>query len=153
MSNSNVLTIGNESSESLDKLHSTKNSKANFDIAFEKRMQKLLLEGDKPPKLDETSIDRFAATEIMKNGKQYYEFGPDNFKNGTIISAVLFDPKGMLLRVKNRIGKEHWVNENVIQYRKNSMIYIQQIVSDALREEEMEIYQYLRYLNKSACTK
>jgi len=55
----------------------------------------------------------------------------------------------MLLRVKNRIGKEHWVSENVIQYKKDSMYFIQEIVSDALKEEEMEIYQFLSYLNKT----
>jgi len=63
--------------------------------------------------------------------------------------GVSFSPKGMLLRVKNRIGKEHWVSENVIQYKKDSMYFIQEIVSDALKEEEMEIYQFLSYLNKT----
>ncbi|XP_070069971.1 uncharacterized protein [Drosophila takahashii] len=148
-SKSNVLTIGNDNRESSDKLQKTNNPKAYFEIDFDKHMQKILLDGEKPQNVDETSVGRFAATEIMRNGKQYYEFGPDNFKNGTIISGCAFSSKDMLLRVKNRIHKEHWVNENVIQYRKNSMVHIQQIVSDVMREEEIEIYQFLSYLNKT----
>ncbi|KAH8309485.1 hypothetical protein KR059_010774 [Drosophila kikkawai] len=148
-SNSRILAIASETSESSDKPPKTSNPKAYFEFDFEKHMQKLLLNGEKPQKLDENAIERFAATEIMRNGKQYYEFGPDNFKSRAIISGPAFDPKGVLPRVKDRISKEHWVNENVIQYRKNSMQYIQQIVSEALREEEMEICQYLCYLNKN----
>ncbi|XP_017079315.1 uncharacterized protein LOC108113277 [Drosophila eugracilis] len=148
-SKSNILSIGSDFKELSDKPPKTNNPKAYFEFNFEKHMQRLLLEGNKPQNLDASSMERFAATEIMRNGKQYYEFGPDNFKSGTIISGISFNPKGMLLRVKNRIDKEHWIKENVIQYRKNSMVHIQQIVSDALKEEEMEIYQYLCYLNKS----
>ncbi|XP_017121324.1 uncharacterized protein LOC108142139 [Drosophila elegans] len=152
-SKSNVLTIGNDSCEYSDKLPKTNNPKAYLEFDFEKRMQKLLLGGDKPRKLDETAVERFAATEIMKNGKLYSEFGPDNFENNTVISAVVFDPKGMLLRVQNQINKEHWVKENVIQYQKSSMIDVRQIVSDVSQEEDIEIYQYLRYLNQNFCKK
>lgn len=146
-SNSKVLAIATETSEWSDTPSKSSNPKAYFEFDFETHMQKLLLNGNKPQELDDKSIEAFAATEIMRNGKQYYEFGPNNFKSGKIISGPSFNPKDVLLRVKNRISKEHWVNENVIQYKKNSMCYIQQIVSDALQEEQMEIYQYLRYLN------
>ncbi|KAI8035837.1 hypothetical protein M5D96_011268, partial [Drosophila gunungcola] len=152
-SKSNVLTIGNGSCEYSDKLPKTNNPQAYLEFDFEKRMQKLLLGGDKPRKLDETSVNRFAATEIIKNGKRYSEFGPDNFENNAVISAVVFDPKGVLLRIKNKIDKKHWVKENVIQYSKNSMMNAWQIVSDASQEEDIEIYQYLRYLNQSFCKK
>ncbi|XP_020800184.1 uncharacterized protein LOC110177699 [Drosophila serrata] len=148
-SNSRVLAIATETTETSDKPPKTSNPKAYLEFDFEKHMQKLLLNGAKPPKLDENSIERFAATEIMRNGKQYYEFGPDNFKTGVIISGPSFDPKGVIPRVKDRINKEHWVSEIVIQYRKNSMVNIQQIVSEALKEEQMEVYQYLRYLNEN----
>ncbi|XP_016947431.1 uncharacterized protein LOC108022808 [Drosophila biarmipes] len=152
-SNSGILIIGSDTCESFGKVPKTSNPKAYFEFDFEKHMQKLLLDGEKPENLNESSVGRFAATEIMRNGKQYYEFGPDSLKNGTIVSGVAFNPKDMLLRVKNRIGKEHWVNENVIQYKKDSLYFIQQIVCDALKEEEMEIYQFLKYLNKSKSKK
>ncbi|KAH8253600.1 hypothetical protein KR032_006181 [Drosophila birchii] len=148
-SSSRVLAIATETSATSDKPSKTSNPKAYLELEFEKHMQKILLNGNKPPKLDDNCIGRFTATEIMRNGKQYYEFGPDNFKSGGIISGPSFDPKGILPRIKNRISKEHWVNENVIQYRKNSRVYIQQIVSEALGEEQMELYQYLCCLNKN----
>jgi len=152
-STSNILTIGSDTCETSEKVQKTSNPEAYFEFEFDKHIQKLLLDGVKPQKPDETCVGRFAATETMRNGKQYYEFGPDNFKNGSIISVVSFSPKDMLLRVKNRIGKENWVSENVIQYKKDSMYFIQEIVSDALKEEEMEIYQFLSYLNKTRCKK
>ncbi|KAH8358273.1 hypothetical protein KR084_010963 [Drosophila pseudotakahashii] len=151
-SKSNVLTIGSDPCKSSNKLQKTNNPKAYFEFDFEKRMQKLILDGEKPQHVDETSVGRFAATEIMRNGKQYNEFGTDSFKYGTIISGPSFIPKGMLLRVKNHIDEEHWVNENVIQIRKDSM-NIRQIVSDVMREEEIEIYQFLSYLNKTKSKK
>ncbi|EDX08103.1 GD11612 [Drosophila simulans] len=75
---------------------------------FENHMRKLLLNGEKPKELDEESIGRFAATEIMRNGKQYYEFVPDGYKTGVIISGCSFLPKDMVFRVKKKIAKEHW---------------------------------------------
>ncbi|KQS62306.1 LOW QUALITY PROTEIN: uncharacterized protein Dere_GG27274 [Drosophila erecta] len=148
-STSSVLNIGSDSEELNYKLPKTSNPKAYFELEFENHMRKLLLNGEKPKELDENSIERFAATQIMRNGKQYYEFVPDGFKTGVIISGGSFLPKDMVFRVKKKIGKEHWVNENVIQYKKNSMCHIQGIVSDCLQEECNDIYQYLSYLTEN----
>lgn len=148
-STTNVLSIGNETEELYYKVQKTSNPKAYFEFEFENHMRKLLLNGEKPKDLDEKSIGRFAATEITRNGKQYYEFAPDGYKIGVIISGCSFLPKDMVFRVKKKIAKEHWVNENVIQYKKNSMRHIQGIVSECLQEECNDIYQYLCYLRQN----
>ncbi|XP_039479723.1 uncharacterized protein LOC120444275 [Drosophila santomea] len=149
-STSDVLNIGNDTEDLYYKLPKTSNPKAYFEFEFENHMQKLLLNGEKPKKLNENSIERFEATEIMKSGKQYYEFIPGGCENRVIISGRSFLPKDMLFRMKRKIGKEHWVNDNVIQYKKNSMCHIQGIVSDCLQEECIEIYQYLSYLRQNS---
>ncbi|KAH8421546.1 hypothetical protein KR009_000669 [Drosophila setifemur] len=142
---SKILEIGTSNCEKSSK---TNNPAAYFEFDFEKRMQKILLDGRKPNPPDEDQIERFAATQIMRNGKQYYEFGPDKFKTGVMFSGPSFSPINVLSHVKNRIGKEHWVAENVVQYKKNSMQYMQGVASQALDDESLEIYQYLNYLNE-----
>ncbi|XP_032571810.1 uncharacterized protein LOC116800512 [Drosophila sechellia] len=149
-STTNLLSIGNDTEELYNKLQKTSNPKAYFEFEFENHMRKLLLNGKKPKELDEKSIQigRFVAAEITRNGKQYYEFGPDRYETGVIVSVCSFVPNDMVFRVKNKIAKEHWVNENVIQCKKNSMCNIQSIVCECYQEECNDIYQYLCYLNK-----
>ncbi|XP_043643111.1 uncharacterized protein LOC122613146 [Drosophila teissieri] len=149
-STSNVLNIGSDTEELYYKFPKTSNPKAYFEFEFENHMRKLLLNGEKPKELDKNSIERFEATEIMRNGKQYYEFFPGRCATGVIISGCSFLPKDMVFRVKKKINKEHWVNDNVIQYKKNSMCHIQGIVSDCLQEECNDIYQYLSYLRENS---
>ncbi|KAH8305881.1 hypothetical protein KR018_000788 [Drosophila ironensis] len=148
MTSSNILTIGTETSDASGKVSATSNPKAYFEFEFERHLRKILLNGETPKPPDDGVIERFAATEIMRKGKQYYEFGPDNFKAGTMFSGPSFNPKQVVARLRQKIGKEHWVNDNVIQYKKNSMCQIQQLSSDVLHEENIEIYQYLCYLNE-----
>ncbi|XP_043066805.1 uncharacterized protein [Drosophila bipectinata] len=142
---SNILSIETVTSDS-----SVNKQTKSFEEKFEERLQQLLLGGAAPLKNipDEDSIDRFGAQEIRRNGKQYFQFGADNFQGNTIISGPTFDPKSVIFLVKNRIPKEHWINESVVQFR-NDWPEIQHIVSESLAEQNYQIYQYLRYLQSN----
>nr|NP_001137731.1 uncharacterized protein Dmel_CG42362, isoform A [Drosophila melanogaster]NP_001286687.1 uncharacterized protein Dmel_CG42362, isoform B [Drosophila melanogaster]ACL83185.1 uncharacterized protein Dmel_CG42362, isoform A [Drosophila melanogaster]AGK45243.1 IP15503p1 [Drosophila melanogaster]AHN56482.1 uncharacterized protein Dmel_CG42362, isoform B [Drosophila melanogaster] len=145
--NSNVLTIGTESTGDFE---STKTRNEYSVSDFEKHLQKILLNGGKPLTnvCDEGSVERFAAKEIKKNG-YYYEFGPADKINGWMISGPTFDSKGILGRLKNVIGKEHWISKNVAKYPKDSRNFIIKTVSNALDQERSDIYSYLCYLNEN----
>ncbi|KAH8373726.1 hypothetical protein KR200_003734 [Drosophila serrata] len=156
-SSSNVLTIGTETNATLDEVTISKNRKAFFESDFEKRMQKILLNGEKPlAKVpDDTLLQRFSANElkkkdakdIKKSGRYYYEFGTGDKINGWMITGPAFEPKGVLRRVKAKITKDHWIADNVVRYSKDSREFILQTVSKSLDEESSDIYQYLSYLN------
>lgn len=148
---SKILAIGaEETDEQLDKSVS-KHRKAFFSEDFGMRMQKVLLGGARPlnSNVDIGAIERFSANEVKKNGQYYYEFGPEIKIKGWIINVITFEPKGFLKRVKTKIGKEHWINENVAKFSKDSRNFIQSTVSKAADEETMEVYQYLCYLNNT----
>ncbi|KAH8421547.1 hypothetical protein KR009_001275 [Drosophila setifemur] len=150
---SNILNIGaDEESDILYKDLILANPKESLDTKFENRLQKLLLHGAKPlkPGPDDKSVERFSVNESKKNGQNYYEFGPENKINGWITNGPSFDPKGVLGRVKERISKEHWINNNVAKYSKDSRDFICQTVGNAIHEEQIEIYQYLCYLSESS---
>ncbi|XP_017054368.1 uncharacterized protein LOC108096927 [Drosophila ficusphila] len=150
-SSTNIISTGPKNEVFLSKASEVQIQKGNFQEQFTKRLQKLLLSGSSPLKSnpDEDSVERFCATSTIRNGTQYYEFRPDDYTKGIILSGPAFDPKGLILIVKDRISKEHWINESVIKYHRNSMAEIQQIVWDALSEEEFRIYNYLRYLQEN----
>ncbi|KPU76581.1 uncharacterized protein Dana_GF26581 [Drosophila ananassae] len=141
-----ILSIGTVTSNS-----SVNNQQVPFDQKFAERMKQILLDGAAPlnstPDLD--SIGRFAAKSIRRNGKQYYQFGKDTFERDTIISGPAFDPKSIVFLIKDRIAKEHWINENVIQFRNNSWPEIQTIVCDSIAEQDYQIYQFLGYLQSN----
>lgn len=143
---SNILSI-----ESVKSNSSLNKQKAPFDQTFADRLKQILLDGAAPlnDTPDENSIERFGAKSVRRNGKQYYQFGNDTFLRKTIISGSAFDPKSVIVLIKDRIAKEHWINENVIQYRHNSWPEIQNIVSECLDQENYQIYQYLRYLQSN----
>ncbi|XP_052843198.1 uncharacterized protein LOC128256711 [Drosophila gunungcola] len=161
-STSNVLTIGiKETIENFDRpsefekrIWIPETRKANFQKYFEEHLQKILLKGAKPlnSEPDVTAVKRFSASEIKKNGYKY-EFGSKFKENGWLIDGPSFEPKGVLRRVKNRISKDHWINDNVAKYSKDSRGFIQTTVSNALDEEQIEIYQYLCYLKDSSSNK
>ncbi|KAH8305882.1 hypothetical protein KR018_000787 [Drosophila ironensis] len=146
---SSVLAIGEEmTSEIVDK----PDRRQLLECEFQKRMQKILLAGAKPSISgpEDASITRFVANEVKKNGQYYYEFGPEPKVNGWIISVCSFDHKGLLSRVKDKIGKEHWITDNVARFSKDSRDFVTKTVSRVLDEETMEIYQYLNYLKKQS---
>ncbi|KAH8233782.1 hypothetical protein KR026_012432 [Drosophila bipectinata] len=151
-SKSEVLTIGeDENQEKMDKQSIAKHRKAFFTEDFELRMQKVILGGVRPlnSQLDEGAIERFSANEVKKNGQFYYEFGPEAKIKGWIINVITFEPKGFLKRLKNKIGKDHWVSDNVVKFSKDSRNFIVSSVSQAAHEETLELYQYLCYLNNT----
>ncbi|KAH8327049.1 hypothetical protein KR074_001364 [Drosophila pseudoananassae] len=147
-----VLTIGAEGNqEQMDKQSISKHRKEFFSEDFKIRMQKVILGGARPlnSHLDEGAIERFSANEVKKNGQFFYEFGPEAKIKGWIINVITFEPKGFLKRLKNKIGKEHWVNDNVVKFSKDSRNFIVSSVSQAADEEKLEVYQYLCYLNST----
>ncbi|KMY95608.1 uncharacterized protein LOC27209202 [Drosophila simulans] len=145
--NSNVLTIGTESTGDLE---STKARKEYSVSDLEKHLQKILLNGGKPLAnvCDEESVRSFSAKEIKKNG-YYYEFGPADKINGWMVSGPAFDAKGILGRLKKVIGKEHWISDNVAKYPKDSRNFIIETVFSTMDEESSDIYSYLCYLNEN----
>ncbi|XP_016946506.1 uncharacterized protein LOC108022172 [Drosophila biarmipes] len=147
---SDVLTIGTETSETLDERRIPKSPKELQDSDLEKYLQKILLNSAKPLTnvyLD-GSVERFSANENRKNGQYTYEFGPSDKINGWMISCPTFEPKGVLKRVKDKISKQHWISENVAKYPKDSRDFIMETVSKAVDEEYSDIYDYLTYLNE-----
>ncbi|XP_017054367.1 uncharacterized protein LOC108096926 [Drosophila ficusphila] len=146
-SKSDVLAIGTETSENLKPI--THNRKAYLQWDFEEHLQKILLNGAKPLKSapDDNAIERFGANEFKKNDHHYYEFGAESKRFAWLINGPTFEAKGVLRRVKDRISKDHWITDNVAKYKKHSRDFIKQTVSNALHEEQVEIYQYLCYLN------
>jgi len=147
----NILCFGTETEEALERASIIKIHKRNFYFRFTKRIQKLLLGGSPPLKKtpDEGSVERFCATSTRRNGTQYYEFRPDDYTKGIVLSGPAFDTKGLILIVKEMISKEHWINESVIKYHNNSIAEIQELVWDAIVKEDQRIYNYLRYLQEN----
>ncbi|XP_015039283.2 uncharacterized protein [Drosophila pseudoobscura] len=146
-SNSSVLAIGDETSEPSERVTGLTHNEYTFKEEFQNRLQKLLLP-DSPlraTRADPEKVERFEGSVFKKNGKQYYEFGSQNSRHQHVISGPTFDPKGVALLVKNRISKEHWVNDSVIE-SKMQWGEVQEIVSDCLNEQENRVYYYLRYL-------
>ncbi|XP_034650468.1 uncharacterized protein LOC117889993 [Drosophila subobscura] len=151
-SKSSVLAIGDETSEPTKSAPGLTHNEYTFKEEFKNHIQKLLLP-DAPhlaTRADENLIEQFSATEMRKNGKQYYEFGREQSRHGHrhIISGPTLDPKGVTLLVKNRLSKEHWVNETVIE-SKMQWGEVQGIVSDCLDEQNHKIYHYLCYLQEN----
>ncbi|XP_033252295.1 uncharacterized protein LOC117191577, partial [Drosophila miranda] len=110
-------------------------------------LQKLLLP-DAPhlaTRADPEKVERFVGSVVKKNGKQYYEFGPQNSRHHHVISGPTFDAKSVTLLVKNRISEKHWVNESVIE-SKMRWAEVQEIVSDCLKKQDNRIYNYMSYL-------
>jgi len=143
-SKSKVLTIGTDTSEIEPKVQIPKKSIYFFKDDFKDHLQKILLNGANPIGCD--PIKRLAANEVKKNGQYYYEFAPHIRSGGWIINGPTFEPKGILRRIKDRISKDHWTADNVAKYTKDSRDFIQKTVSEALHEEQFEIYQYICYL-------
>ncbi|SPP75438.1 uncharacterized protein LOC117590662 [Drosophila guanche] len=149
-SKSSVLAIGDETSEPTESPPCLTHNEYTFKEEFKNHIQKLLLP-DAPQlatRADDDKIEKFCATVMTKNGKQYYEFGRDESRHGHIISGPTLDPKGVTLLVKNRLSKEHWVNETVIE-SKMQWREVQEIVSDCLDEQNHKIYHYLCYLQEN----
>ncbi|KRJ99707.1 uncharacterized protein LOC26536408 [Drosophila yakuba] len=149
--NSNVLTIGTESTEVSKEPANPTIPKQFCGTDFEKHLQKILLNGAKPLTnvYNEQSVGSFSAKEIKKNG-YYYEFGPRDKINGWMCSGPTFEPKGILRRLKNVISKEHWISDNVAKYSKDSRGFITETTFKALDEETSDIYSYLCYLNENS---
>ncbi|XP_041448864.1 uncharacterized protein LOC111074508 [Drosophila obscura] len=147
---SSVLAIGDETSETSGRVSGLTHNEYTFKEEFRIRMQKLLLP-DAPhlaTRPDEDAVERFSANVIKKNGKQYYQFGSEESRPGEIISGPTLDPKGVTLLVKNRISKEHWVNEAMIE-SKMQWGEVQEIVSGCLDEQNNKLYNYLCYLQEN----
>lgn len=151
-SNPSVLAIGAEVCEISEKPSISKHRKEFFESDFEEHLQKILLNGGKPQTKvpDDKLMERFSVNEIKKNGLNYYEFTSEMRTKGWITSGPAFEPKGILRRVKDKISKEHWITDNVAKYSKDSRSFIQQTVLNALHEEQIEIHQYLSYLNENS---
>lgn len=147
---SNVLTIGTETQEVLDGARIPKSHKELKDSDLEIYLQKILLNDAKP--LTEVyvdgSVETFSANENRKNGQYIYELGPSDKINGWMINCPTFEPKGIIRRIKNKIGKEHWIAENVVKYPKDSRNVVMESVSKAVSEESSDIYDYLCYLKE-----
>ncbi|KAH8358274.1 hypothetical protein KR084_010962 [Drosophila pseudotakahashii] len=147
---SNVLTIGTDTSEVLDKPAIPKSRKVLTDSDLEQYLQKILLNGGRPLTnvYVDGSVEAFSANENRKNGQYIYKLGPSDKINGWMISCPTFEPKGVIKRVKNKISKEHWISDTVVKYPKDSRNFIIDTVSSAISEESSDIYYYLCYLNE-----
>ncbi|XP_017078846.1 uncharacterized protein LOC108112957 [Drosophila eugracilis] len=154
-SKSIVLAIGTESKDEIKDIPTIRHDrKASFQSDFEEHMQKILLNGGKPLESfpNDKVIQRFAANGLKKNEYHYYEFARGINRGCWIIDGPTFEPKGILRRVKERISKDHWITDNVAKFKKDSRDFVQKTVSNALHEEQVDIFQYLCYLNEN-CNK
>ncbi|XP_070069781.1 uncharacterized protein [Drosophila takahashii] len=144
---SNVLTIGTEAYEVLDKPAIQQSRKEMTDSVLEQHLQKILLNG-RPNVYVDGSVETISAKEYRKNGQYIYELGPTNKINGYMHSCPTFEAKGALKRIKNKISKDHWISDNVVKFPKDSRNFIFDTVFSAVNEESSDIYFYLCYLNE-----